>query len=105
MGLSKISMQTVTETADILFPVSDSLHIQFFYHSYILISVAQWIPRWSHKSEDVGSRLGKRIIFLFKLFFHLFFFIIIITLLLLLQCKFNINLMSLLRFYYFFYPL
>ena len=53
--ITKISMrmQTVTETADILFPVYDLLHIHIFYRIYTFIytldSMAKWIPQWPHK--------------------------------------------------------
>ena len=63
--ITKISMQTVTETADILFPVYDLLHIQIFYHFYALDSVASWIPRWPHKPKDLGSRSGKLVFYFF----------------------------------------
>ena len=38
--INKISTQTMTETADILFPVYDLLHIQIFYRLIASDSVA-----------------------------------------------------------------
>ena len=70
--ITKISMLTVTETADILFPVYDLLHIQIFYQLYTLDSVARWIARWPHTDKDMISRPAKRIT-LFSLLFFFFF--------------------------------
>ena len=66
-------MQTATETADILFPVYDLLHIQINN-----IHQTLWHSGAHDDPTDVGSRQGKCIFFFFEFerFFVVFFIII-----------------------------
>ena len=49
-------------------------YIDYFYQLIPLVSIAEWIPRWTLDPYILGSNLGNSIFFFFLLFYVFFFF-------------------------------